>query len=77
MNLKEVNEHANLNWLECQKATSEKNTEKVFYIARPILVFLSNFFIVPKKVRVILSQLVEVLDMIHPNSNEVSNISRR
>ena len=76
MNLKEITEHANNNWLESEKATSEKNTEKVFYIARPILVFLSNFFIVPKKVRLIISHLVEVLDMLHPNANDVSNISR-
>jgi hypothetical protein len=75
MNLKEVNKHANINWLECEKARSENNTKKVFHIARPILIFLSTFFIVPKKVRLIISHLIEVLDTIIPNDNDVSNIS--
>jgi hypothetical protein len=67
MNFKEVTEHSELNWLESEKAASEKNHKKVFIIARPILVFLSNFFIVPKKVRLILSHVVEVLDSLIEN----------
>lgn len=64
MNLSEINQHAELNFLESAKAVSENNHQKVFIIARPILVFLSNFFIIPKKVRGILGHLVEVMDLL-------------
>lgn len=76
MNINEVRQHANINWLESEKATQQKNAQKVYSIARPILVFLSNFFIIPKKVRLILSHLIEVLDTIKPifEINSVSSI---
>lgn len=75
MTLSEINKHASINFIESEKAVKENNINKVFAIARPILVFLSTFFLVPKKVRLIISHLVEVLDMLHPNNNDVSNIS--
>ena len=76
MTLNEINKHASINFIESEKAVKENNINKVFAIARPILVFLSTFFLLPKKVRLIISHLVEVLDMLHPNDNDVSNISR-
>lgn len=66
MNLVDINKHSDLYWLESQKAVTENNYKKVFIIARPILVFLSKFFIIPKKVRLILANVVEVMDLIYP-----------
>jgi hypothetical protein len=66
MNLSEINKHSDLYWLESQKAVTEKNHKKVFIIARPILIFLSKFFIIPKKIRLILANVVEVMDLIYP-----------
>lgn len=74
MNINEVRQHANLNWLESEKAKQQLNAVKVYSIARPILVFLSNFFIIPKKIRLILTHLIEVLDTIKPVT-ELKNVS--
>lgn len=74
MNINEVRQHANEYWLESEKAKSQQNAQKVYSIARPILVFLSNFFIIPKKVRLILAHLIEVLDTIKPVT-ELKNVS--
>lgn len=78
MNIREINEHANIYFLESQKAVSENKPEKVYKIARPILFFLSKFFIIPRKVRAILSHLVEIMDALHPltENKDVSNISQ-
>lgn len=74
MNINEVRQHANNYWLESEKAKQQQNAQKVYSIARPILVFLSNFFIIPKKIRLILTHLIEVLDTIKPVT-EFKNVS--
>ena len=76
MNIIEIKQHAEINYISSALATEKKDLKKVFTIARPILVFLSNFFLIPKKVRLIISHLIEVLDAITPIFTEVSNIQK-
>jgi hypothetical protein len=70
MSMLELKKYADLNVVESSKSVSNKDHKKVFQIARPILVFLSNFFLIPKNIRLILSHLVEIMDAIVPISNE-------
>lgn len=72
-----INLHAEENFFISQKAVSEGKPGKVFHIAKPILEFLSNFVLIPKKVRMILGHLVEVLDALYPelNNETLSNPS--
>lgn len=74
MNLTQIRQHANSNFLESQKALNDKNIKKVFSIARPILVFCASFFIIPKKVRSILSDLIAVMDILI-GENENSEVA--
>jgi hypothetical protein len=77
MQLIEVKKYADSNFVESSKAVSNKEHKKVFQIARPILVFLSRFFLIPKNIRLILSDLVEILDAFVPVPIEdASSISR-
>ena len=66
MNLKTLKIQAEQNFFISQKAVSEGRVDKVYHIAKPILEFLSSFFLIPKKVRLILGHLVEVLDALYP-----------
>lgn len=66
MNLAQIKIHAQENFIDSQKAVSEGRLDKVYHIAKPILLFLASFFIIPKKVRMILTHLVEVLDALYP-----------
>ena len=75
MNIFEIKRHAEDNVVQSAQATEKKDFKTVFTIARPILVFLSNFFLIPNKVRVIISHLIEILDTLTPIfANDVSNI---
>lgn len=65
----QLRSYADENIIDSSVAISSKNHKKVFQIARPILVFLSKFFLIPKNVRLILSHLVEIMDAIHPEDN--------
>ena len=69
MSFSKINLHAEENFFISQKAVSEGKTGKVFHIAKPILLFLANFVLIPKKVRMILGHLVEVLDALYPEDN--------
>lgn len=66
----ELKKYADTNFIESSKAVSNKDHKKVFQIARPILIFLSRFFLIPKNIRLILSHLVEILDAIVPVQSE-------
>ena len=74
MNLTELKQHANSNFLESQKAVQDKNIKIVFSIARPILVFCASFFIIPKKIRMILSDLIAIMDILI-GENENSEVA--
>ena len=65
-----INLHAEENFFISQKAVSEGKPGKVFHIAKPILLFLSRFVLIPSKVRMILGHLVEVLDALYPEAND-------
>jgi len=65
MNLLEVKKYAESQEIQSALATSQKDTARVYEIARPIIAFLSGFFIVPRKVRAILNDLLTVLDLVH------------
>ena len=73
-NLIQVKNYASENLDAQENAKTEKKFNKVFHIAKPILVFIAGFFIVPKKVRIIIANLVEVLDAIFPD-DEISSPS--
>jgi len=66
MNFIKIKLQAEENFINSQKAVSEGRADKVYHIAKPILEFLASFFIIPKKVRMILKHLVEVLDALYP-----------
>jgi hypothetical protein len=66
MNFIKIKLQAQENFIDSQKAVSEKRADKVYHIAKPILLFLASFFIIPKKVRLILGHLIEVLDALYP-----------
>jgi hypothetical protein len=78
MNIQQINTYAKDNLVQSHIALSQHNIEKSFLIARPILVFLGGFFLIPKKIRTILNHLVEVLDVIYSIkiSPSKSNTSR-
>jgi len=66
MNIQELKKYGDENFIESLKSVEQKQHKKVFVIARPILVFLAHFFLIPKNVRLILSHLVEILDTFEP-----------
>lgn len=77
-NLISVKQYANQKEQESTEAVQGGKISKVYEIARPILVFIGAFFIVPKKVRTIISNLVTVLDVVfeivnNENSENVIN----
>jgi hypothetical protein len=63
-NLISVKNYATQKESESTEAVQGGKIVKVYEIARPILVFIGGFFIVPKKVRTIISNLVTVLDVV-------------
>jgi hypothetical protein len=63
-NLISVKNYASQKEIESTEAVQGGKIVKVYEIARPILVFIGGFFIVPKKVRTIISNLVTVLDVV-------------
>lgn len=65
MTLLQIKKYAESQEFNSLLATSQKDVARVYEIARPIIEFLSGFFIVPKKVRAILKNLLHVLDMVH------------
>jgi len=73
MNLVQIKLHAEANFLESKKAVQNKNIKKVFSIAKPILEFCSTFFLIPKKVRMILADLLAIMDILTAeNENDVA-----
>lgn len=72
MNLAQIKLHAEANFLESKKAVQDRNIEKVFSIAKPILRFCASFFLIPKKVRMILADLVEIMDILTGSKNDIN-----
>ena len=66
----EIKKFADENVIDSTMAISQKNHKKVVSIARPILVFLSRFFLIPKNIRTIISHLVEILDVFFPETQQ-------
>lgn len=75
MNLTELKQHAQINFFESQKAVQDKNIVKVLSIAKPIIQFLSTFFIIPKKIRSILNDLLIIIEtLIDENVTNQTNL---
>ena len=55
-----VNESLNENYEETLQAIEDNNFCKIFNTAKPLLTFLSNLFLIPKKWRVIIDGLIVV-----------------
>lgn len=72
-NLISVKQYASTKESESNEAVQSGKIVKVYEIARPILVFIGGFFIVPKKVRTILTNLVTVLDIVFEIVNNETN----
>lgn len=72
MNLVQIKLHAETNFLESKKAVQDNNIKRVFSIAKPILVFCASFFLIPKKVRMILADLVEIMDILTGSENDIN-----
>ena len=68
MNLLTAKKFASINAAAAAEAAKKKNFCEVYAIARPILQFLSTFFIVPAKVKSIIVSLIVVGDMQCPKA---------
>ena len=68
----QLNSYAQSVHVESTKALSEGKFCKVFHLALPVLTFFGTFFLIPNKVRVIIMNLVEVLNLVCP-MNESPN----
>lgn len=78
MNLTQIKLHADANFLDSKKAVQDRNIKRVFSIARPILEFCASFFLIPKKVRMILHDLVVIMDILtgdETNENRALSLS--
>lgn len=64
-----ADEELDLHYEETIKAITENNFCKVFETARPLLRIFANFFLIPKKWRVVIEGLIIVADNFCENKN--------
>ena len=73
MNLFNAKKFASQNAAAAAEAAQKRNFCDVYKIARPILSFLSTFFIIPGKIRQIIVSLIAVADMQCPQASRRIN----